>query len=197
MLFVLGTLLTPQASAQCPPGYVGPYTTTLTVMSPTCGPIVVTVSYCHTGPTLSPPTYWINSISTTATGPGGTPCVDGIVFRNVGRALIETNAGGFVQCVPGCWQIQHNTAWATCYREYTDAQGVTHYVMCGAATQGCGDSYIICCDPGSDGECGTSDDGPPTAYIVSGGASDECGSGDPECKSYCPPPPTPENPPCL
>lgn len=175
--------------AQCPTGYVGPLTTTMTVWSPTCGTnINITVEYCYTGSGVSPQGYYISKISTTSIGPGGISCIDGAVLREAGRNLIQSNPAGFT-CPSGCpsSNFQLRATWAVCHRTYQDpGTGEWITIPCFVANEGCADVFKICCQPGPDATCGTSDD-IFTAYYLTTIQSDQCSEPDEQvCSLSCP-----------
>ncbi len=168
----------------CPPGYVGPFTTTFVLFSSNCGHFVtVTVRYCHTADTVAPPGYYIQWLR--APTDMGVDCIDTSFFRDIGELLIEQNLADFDLCnEQNCPRVELRVeaTWENCHTTFQS--GPNQYVVpCGVASQACGDFYAVCC------RC----NGSLQAFYRGSLTSDECEStGDPNCMPTCPTPGTPQ-----
>ena len=171
-----------KATAPCPTGWLGPYTTTVKVVLE-CDDedVPVTVTYCIPGKGLIPLTqYKITSVS-------GVP--DECIFwandmREIGRKLIEQNPAKFV-CGDECPFIfpQWSVGWAHCWFGQGSEEKGLEFFPCNPDpnAEACVDLYHVCC------AC----DGSLTPYYQgstpSGVFCDES-SGDPGCLNACPDP---------
>ena len=183
MLATAGTDL----RAQCPVGWLGPFSATMNVTL-NCGGVATvvpaTVFFCIPGPGIIPQTqYMITSISQIP--PFSTPCiVDSTTFEQLGRDLITINPAGYT-CSPNCPNLfpQFNVTKGGCWKEVVTRNGQgkiigIDYVACtGPAAHACSDYYIVCCEAGVDGICGTIDDVLTPFYQ---------GSSTPECAEPLP-----------
>ncbi len=169
MLLSAGSL-----QAQCPAGFLGPFTTTMTVTLPApCGLTTVQVQYCIGGPTIAPPNqYHVTSV--TIVSSSGTPCnIGGAALRIIGKALIEQNPAGF-NCSGNCPTVIPNmkVGWGLCGRTVNN---VWEPCPTSYASQGCADVYEVCC------RC----DGTLKAFFKTALTSDACN--DPTgCETMCP-----------
>lgn len=178
-----------ESQAQCPTGWLGPYTTTISVVldcgsPPTPTPKTLTVTYCIPGPGIGPSTqYRITKVAGSLAGCGN----DISILRKVGRELIRSNPAGF-SCSGACpiatpnWQA----TWQTCWKPFKINGVVLYWEPCSTSpnAETCMDQYIVCC------RC----DGTLVPfYQNSTSSTDACyDSSDPECVSRCPAPAAPE-----
>lgn len=177
--------LTPTSKtfAQCPTGWTGPYTTTITInlfcgSPPVLTPTTLTVTYCIPGGGIGPSTqYKITKVDGIPNG-----CTfDGQSMRDLGKEIIRKNPANFT--CQGCpvaypnWQV----SWATCW-EYVNNGGVLDWKPCNPSPDAefCQDLYIVCC------KC----NGTLTPYYQSSTSStDACQDPlAPNCQSFCPGP---------
>lgn len=164
--------------AQCPTGFAGPFTTTITVvLPPPCGTTTVQVEYCVGSTYIGPVSqYRITKVTIVSSG---TPCViDGANMRIIAKALIENNPAG-LNCAGNCPTVIPimKVGWGNCGHT---VNGV--WEPCpSAANDGCGDLYEICC------RC----DGTLRAFYKGSSPSDQC-EYETGCTTMCPPAGTPE-----
>lgn len=153
--------------AQCPTGFLGPFTTTMTV--PSCPGVAIQVKYCIPGPTVFPSNqYHILQV----TIPTGSGCVlTGQKMREIAKILITQNPIGLT--CKNCPEIitSFQVSWGTCWTEING-----QWDPCPAgASQGCADLFQICC------RC----DGTLTPFYQGTATSDQC-EYQTGCTTMCP-----------
>lgn len=169
-------LSAPSLQAQCPTGFLGPFTTTMTV--PSCPGVTMQVKYCIPGPTVFPSNqYHILQV----TIPTGSGCaLTGQKMREIAKVLIAQNALGLTcngncPAILGAVQVSSATCW-TVNQETGEADPCPV-----GANQGCADLFQVCC------RC----DGTLTAFYQATVASDQC-EYETGCTTLCSGPSAPD-----